>query len=465
MFHNMIILNLKKQLTALSKVLIVFSVLTISLNAQSDVALPKTYTLQDCINLAKDNNPDYRVIKQRISLSKSALKSANGTYYPALDFSASFNRQLLNNGAKTMNIMGQVIELPGSEPNSFYTGIGVNYSLFDGFNRSNNYKVAELNVQSSDLNLKAFENQLVNNVNRAFVEVIKKQEEIKIQNENLALGKAQLEEIKAKFAAGAIHIGLVSSQESELANREFAIVQAENDINNSKLNLLNLLGLPLNTEITLSDDGLKLSTTSAEMKAILDEYSNIEKLYEKALANRYDLQVYTNAIEASKLSIEAANSGYYPKLSASAGWNWSNSKLEQFKELSRAYVGASLSIPIFDQFRTNYQVENAKFELYQNEAELFKLKQSINNAIHIAQKNLMLAYKQLEIGDRALVAAENNYNIAKERFSTGASGISDYIIANNAFVVAKINRNSAFYNFYLAQKEIEYQISNINSER
>lgn len=431
---------------------------TYSLQTQSNVSA-KAYTLQDCIKLAKDNNPDYQVLKQRISLSKSALRSADGSYYPSLDFSASFNRQLLNNGAKTMNIMGQVIEVPGSEPNSFYTGLGINYSIFDGFNRSNNHKVAELNVKSSDLNLKAFENQLINNINRAFIEVIKKQEEIKIQNENLTLGQAQLEEIKAKFEAGAIHIGMVSSQESDLANREFAIVQAENDLNNSKLNLLNLLGLPLNTEIALSDSGLELSTTSDEMKAILAEYSNIDKLYEQAIANRYDLQVYTNSIEAAKLSIDAANSGYYPKLAVSAGWNWSNSKFEQFKELSRAYVGASLSIPIFDQFRTNYQVENAKFNLYQNEAELFKLKQSVNNALLVSVKNLSLAYKQLEIGDRALSAAENNYNIAKERFNTGASSISDYIIANNAFIVAKINRNSAFYNFYLAQKEIEYQIS------
>lgn len=434
--------------------------LVMSLKAQESSSSVKHLTLDNCINIALEQNPDYQLMKQRTHVSEAALKNANGQYFPQADFSASYNRQLLNNGAKKMSVMGQVIEVPGAEPNSFSTGIGINYNLFDGFNRSNNYKRAQLNLQSSDYNLKAFKNQLINNINKAYVEVIKKIQEISIQSHNYSLGKDQLAEIKAKFEAGAIHIGVVASQEAELTNREFAIVQAENDLNNSKLNLLNLIGMPLNTEISLSAESVPFSNDAIGMKQVMEKYSDIEMLYNNAINNRNDILAFNNTIEAAKLSMESAHSGYYPKLAANAGWSWSNSKLEQFSEMSRAYVGASLSFPLFDQFQTNYQIENAKYEVMQNETELFKLKQNIRNAISLSHHNLILASKQLEIGDRALAAAQKNYDIAKERFNLGSASITDFITANNSFVVAQINRNNAFYNFYIAQREIEYQIAN-----
>lgn len=418
-------------------------------------------SLKDCINIALEKNPDYQLAKQKMNIANAALKYAGGQYYPNADFTASYNRQLLNNGAKTMSFMGQVFQMPGTDPNSFSTSIGINYNVFDGFNRSNNYKKAELNFASSEFNIKAYKNYVINNINKLYVEVIKKQQEIKIQNENYNTGKAQLDDIKAKFNAGFTHIGAVSAQEAELANREFAIVQAETDLNSSKLNLLNFMGMPLNTSITLSESSIPLSNNSADMKQILDKYTNTLSRYDSAINKRYDIQAYNNAIEAGKLSVEAAYSGYYPKLMANAGWSWSNSKLEKFSELSRAFVGATISVPIFEQFQTNYQIENAKFEIMQNEAELFKLKQNIQNSINASIQGLQLAYKQLEISERALSAAEKNFDIAKERFNLGSAGITDYITANNSLILSKINRNSAFYNFYLAQKEIEFQTSNI----
>ncbi len=428
-------------------------------NSNLNSAESKIYTLDECIKIALEKNPDYKLATQKINISNAYLRTMKGQYFPSADFSASYNRQLINFDAETMSFMGQVFQIPGQEPNSFSTGISVNYNLFDGFNRSNNYKKAELNLHSTEYNAKAFKNSIIYNVQKSYIDVITKMQEIAIQNENLILGKNQLEDIQAKFEAGVTHIGTVASQEADLANREFAIVQAQAGMNNSKLNLLNLMGLPLDTKMDLSIASINLSTDTNDMKRIIEKYSDTEKNFNDAISQRYDIQAYSNAIEASKLSLESSYSGYYPRLSANAGWNWSNSKLEKFNELSRAYVGASLSIPIFDQFNTSYQIENAKYEILQNEAELFKLKQNIQNSISISLENIKLAYKQLEISDRALAASQKNYDIARERFNVGNASITDMITANNALVLSKINRNSAFYNFFLAQKDIEFQIS------
>ncbi len=72
--------------------------------------------------------------------------------------------------------------------------------------------------------------------------------------------------------------------------------------------------------------------------------------------------------------------------------------------------------------------------------------------------NLDAAEKQLDISNRALKSAQESYDSFNERFKVGASGITDYLTANNQLITAQINRINAVYGYLLAQKEILFAI-------
>ena len=129
--------------------------------------------------------------------------------------------------------------------------------------------------------------------------------------------------------------------------------------------------------------------------------------------------------------------------------------------LNRSYLGLNLSVPIFDQYQTDYQIESAKFEIMQSETELFKLEQNVRNAIRTSFLNLQAARKQLEISERAISASQKNFDITKERFNIGSSNITDYLVANNSLVNSQMNRVTAIYTYYLAERELEYQVSDL----
>jgi outer membrane protein TolC len=75
--------------------------------------------------------------------------------------------------------------------------------------------------------------------------------------------------------------------------------------------------------------------------------------------------------------------------------------------------------------------------------------------------NLYSAEKQLEITNRSIIAANQNFESAKERFEVGTATIVDYLTANTQLITAKINRVNAVYNYFDAQVQVKFALGSI----
>jgi outer membrane protein len=135
--------------------------------------------------------------------------------------------------------------------------------------------------------------------------------------------------------------------------------------------------------------------------------------------------------------------------------------LKDFDVFSRTFVGFSIDVPIFDAFRIQQQVENSNVQLQQTELEYKRIEQTVRTQLQTGLLNLNAAEKQIDITDRSLKSAEQNYLSAKERFEVGTSGIIEYQTANTQFVTAKINRINAVYNYIDAQYQIKFAMGNL----
>lgn len=421
----------------------------------------KTYTLDECISIALQQNIDIKNANGQITLNEAGLKQAKGAYLPSANFSAGYSRDLNPEDGKTVNVNGQIITTAGSNPNSYNMSAGVNYTIYNGWTRSASRELAEFNMQKSKLTLKQQQDYIRYYVRKLFIEVVKGKETLKIQEENRQLGLAEYDAIKAKFEAGKTHEGEVLTQETDLANREYSIVEAENNLNIAKANLMEFIGLVPDTETDFTTAGIPSDFSDDEISNFSGKYANLEDAINSALHNRPEIQSGKIAIESGKSSLKSSKSGYYPEVTAGLGWSWSNTKLADFANLSREYLSLGLSVPIFDQYRTNYQIESAKYDILQAETSLYNVEQSVRIAIRTAFLNLEASRKQLDITKRALTSAEKNYDIMKTRFDVGASNITEYQTANNSYVTARLNRVNAIYSYYMAEKELEYQTAEL----
>ena len=70
--------------------------------------------------------------------------------------------------------------------------------------------------------------------------------------------------------------------------------------------------------------------------------------------------------------------------------------------------------------------------------------------------NLAASEKGLGVTERALKAAELNYEAARERFNVGSATLLDVQTANNQLITARINRIGAVYTYYDARTLVEF---------
>lgn len=414
----------------------------------------KAYTLEECIETALRNNYQIQLKQAQMSSAGAQVTGAFGAYLPSINFNMGYQRLLNPDGGRTANIGGQIITVGKQEPNSYNMNASASMQIFDGMNREAIYSQAQQNFEYTANLSKHTIMKVEFDIISQYIDVIKNIQVIKTRQENLALAKNQLEKIKAQFDAGLIPVGNVYAQEAEVGNNELELVVAENNLNISKINLLALMGLMPDPNAEFLESSLPADVSQQELQNFRSKIGSVGNILEEAHKNRLDFAASQNYIKAANDAVLSAQSGYFPKLYAQGGWSWSNSAFNNFSEYGRSYIGLNLQVPIFENFRSNAQIQSAKLQVKEAEIQQLQLEQNIISSVQNSYQNLESAEKQIEITDRTLKFAQQSYESTKERFDLGSANITDLLTATNQLVNTRINRINAIYNYILAQKNI-----------
>lgn len=402
----------------------------------------RKYSLDECIKIAVQKNYDIKRASTAVEISKADVKNAYGNYYlPSVSFTASGNSQLKESGV-----------------NSYSMNAMVNYNIFEGFASESNYSRAKNNLEYYEMSTKFTEKQVSFDVFKNYVDIVKNIQIIRVREENLKTGQKELERIDAQYKAGTSPVVDVYAQEAELGSRELDLVTAENNLNISKSNLLNIMGQEPDTEVQFDETSLPSDITEEATQQFRSKIGSMEEAVKTSLSKRIDYMAYNADIQSLISSIDAAKAGYYPTVSASGGWSWANTEFKDFGDRGYPYIGLNLRVPIFENFRTDYQVEAAKQQVQQRQIDKSQLEQSIRLAVKTKFLSLASAEKQLEISARALKSAEKNYEAAQENYKVGTYNITDFLNANYQAVNARINRINTVYNYYLVQRELLFTL-------
>ncbi len=433
--------------------LLLLAVLTLPVAAQ--MRGPVTlYTLDECIRIALEKNLDVLIANARARASAAGLTAAFGSYLPSADINASYTRQLTNLQSQFVFIGGTLVR-GDPEPNSYSLSAGINWLLFDGFRREARYDEATLNVDVSDRDLRMARLKVVADVSRQYYGVLKAQQIVKTRRESADLGKATLARVVAQYDAGRAPITGKYSQETELANQEVSILQAQMDVVRAKAQLLSTIGEDASMDAEFAESSVPSSVTSSEIDGYRQRIGSEEQSLVRAFEVRPDLRSAELRIKAADASIRSARSTYYPRLSGNVAYAWNNVEVAGFDTQGRIYAGLNLNIPIFDQFQTNLAIESAMLSRTQAVVDAERLRQRLRSDLRNAYIQLEYAERGTAIADYALKTAQVNSDANRERFNVGSATLLDVQTANNQLVTARINRVTAIYTYLEARTVVD----------
>ena len=310
----------------------------------------QTWTMQQCMQYAVEHNHEVKQAALELDNYKAQKTKAVGSFLPAVDagIGAQYN-------------FGRAIdpETNGyTDVSTFYNGYQLSASLpvFDGFSRLHALRAAKASELMGRASLRQHQDQTALNVLQAYANVVYyeglvKMAEEKVQETALLLKQTRLlEEVGRKSAAD------VAQVESQQAEADYELTRQQNLYASALLELKKTMAMPDSMEFRVESGKIKNSS-------FLTLNSSLSTVHS-------ELQVARHHMQASKHEWHQARASLFPSLSLSAGLNTTYYKTlhsetaasfaNQFKNNMGEYVGATLSIPLFNRLQTVTNIRKAK---------------------------------------------------------------------------------------------------------
>ena len=369
---------------------------------------PFAWTLQDCIDWAKQQSITVQRNKVNVRTSQINVQDAKANRLPTVDFTTS---QYVTNRPFQETYSGVV----GSEVISFsnknsYSGsynLGASMNLYNGGQTKNNIRLAEINTQIAELQVLASELNLEEHITQLYVQSLYSQEAVVHDDELIALGQVQLEQARARKEAGLLNKADVSQFESQLAQDNYQKVADQTALDGYRLQLKQLMELDGDDNLVLADPQLT--------NDVLAELPAKQTVYQNAVASRPELKVHQLAMDRTYISEQIAKAGNKPIINASANISTTNStgSGNMFTQLKKQWnngIGVSLIIPIWDHGKTKNAVARARLERENTYLDMVETQKNL-------WKTIESYWLQARSNQQRYVAAKEKVDYCRESYS------------------------------------------------
>ena len=426
------------------------------------LAQAKILTLAEATSLALEQNIDVIQTQNNIESAKSQVLSAWGGYLPNLSASGSWSRTQSQRTGTSVQIIEGIPVTSQTESfgvdNSFNTGLNSSLTIFDGLARESNLSAAKSrNVVVENTALRTRQ-AVVYSVTAGYLNVIRTRELVKVAEENLKRDERQLERITESNRVGALSLADVYRQQSQVANDELDVINAQNNYEKSKADLVALIGLSASEEYDFVDPSLRALLDSTEVQATMARYADVGKLAKVALSARPDYLAAGKNYEAAESGVTSASAGYWPSLSAFGSYGNFANEMDQLA-VNRNYTlnwGLSLRWNLFDRFLTNQSVQSAMVNSRNAQVNLIQAEKDISVEVKKALLDLESARKSWDVSLKVLKSATEDRKIAEERYNLGAGTLLDLLVANATYVGAQATQINAIAGFLIAKFNVEF---------
>jgi outer membrane protein TolC len=277
-------------------------------------------------------------------------------------------------------------------------------------------RMARINEGINLLNLKSAISQSVTQTIFSYREFLRAQAQLKIAQDALIRSRNLLTINKSLIEAGRMaQIDLIQT-EADIANQELAVEEAANQIDATRLALLRLLAIDSRTVLTATD------TLSAK-KVFVDVYQALATAYE----NQPDYLSALLSMERARINLVVAKNQRLWDLSVVAGAAYSRNAASSINDFGTTqgrykdnYAGLQLTIPLTDLAGEQGEVR-ATTDLQTLDLGLDELRQSIEQHVRDAARNVQTRWRQFEIAQRARNLSLKKLEAERDKFQVGRS--------------------------------------------
>lgn len=449
------------------------------------------WTLQRAVQYALDHNISIQQNELNRRLEKLTLRQNQLSQLPSVNLSTGYGRSFGRSIDPTSN---QFVD--GSSYDFMSISGNADVLLFGWFQRRNRIAQSRYNLQAAGKELEQLQNDISLNVATGYLRILLAKEQVKINEQQVALSKQQLGQTRSFADVGRVPELNVAQLEAQLASDSSNLISAITEYNSAILDIKAILNLDFQMpfEATVEQD------ITADFA---NAFINPEEIYLTAIKTMPAIYGAELRLAAARKGHSASVGGLFPQLALSvqAGTNYSTlnkdynvtgteinplpgtyaydsntngayqvyqaspvfttNTLPLGKQLDnnfRQTVSLGLNIPLFNGWQAQTAAKQAKINMLTQQLSLDQAELKLRQDVYKAHNDAQNALQKYYAAARAADAAKRAHEFAQKRNELGLTNTVEYLVIQNNWYRAEANMASAKYDLIFKLKVIDFYL-------
>ncbi|MBK1720670.1 TolC family outer membrane protein [Thiocystis violacea] len=288
----------------------------------------------------------------------------------------------------------------------------------------------------------------------AYFDVLRAADGVTVQEALLRANERQLEQSKQRFEVGLVAITDVNESQAAYDTSRADLINGKNALGNAWEALRTIVG-PISVPLARLGDKLPLAPP---------EPNDISAWADAAIRSNYGIVAASEAATAAKRSIDIERSGYYPTVNLQAGYDISRSDAEIGSDSDSAFVGLSVTVPIFQGGAVASRTREAGFKFRAAQDQLDQVRRQVDQQVRDAFRGILSSIEDVKARQASIVSARSALESTQAGLEVGTRTQVDVLNAQRSLFQAEFDYLSARYTYIINGVKLHQATSTLTRE-
>ena len=412
-----------------------------------------TVSLPKALEIALSESPTIKVANKEIQRVDYSKKERMGGLFPSVSLSGAYQRAIKK--------QKMFFSFPGMPANPDGIEVGQDNTFTGGISASlpliaptlwATINMSELELELAQESARSSKIALYNQVTKAYYAILLTQDSYNVIKRSYENSNENARIIQNKFKQGTVSEFEWIRADVQARNILTSVVSAENAVNLSKLQLMMLMGIDMNTEIKVEG---KLADFEAAM------YGDVLNIDPSKLDQNSDLKQFQIQMKQLQQTEKIHKASLLPTLGASLNYQYmsyandSNTFNADQYWFPTSTLGVQLTIPLFQGGAKYNKSKQLKIQMDEMMLQRQNLKRSLQLQTISQMNNIKNALKKIESNKESLRQAEKALSISQKMYEVGMATFLDLNNADLSYRNAGLAYNQSIFDYLSAKTDLE----------
>ena len=398
-------------------------------------------TLENAVKIALENNYEIKIASNNSLISKTNVTSGNAGMLPKATATITDNNGIQNLSQTRAD--GTVNTLDNGKSSNLSYGIGLDWTIFDGFKMFAKLDQLKELQKLGEAQLKMTIITKISDVTATYFDLVQQQQQLAALDTTIVISNQRLNLAQNRFSIGKASKLEVLNAQVDLNTDKVALLRQKEMYANSKIALNQILARDVKTYFTVVD------SISVDSKLSLPELT--------ALAEQQNPQLEAQIInrKVAELQLKQIKGTRYPTVKLNTGYNFSESRSSLgFTTQSSARglnYGFSASLNLFDGFVQNRNEQIAKIQIDNSKLAIEQQNEQLYSQLATSFQTYLTNLELIDLEEKNEAIANQNLNITLDKFRIGTITTLEFRTAQLNYVNAKVRYSNAQFQAKLSE--------------